>query len=166
VVGDWLETHLPGATPERRALLKHASRALVKKGDARVLQAWGLGQAFRGEASFAITPRRVAVGDAVALGITLVSTAAKPQTLAIDYVVHHVKANGGTSPKVFKGWQRVLAPHETCVLSKKHSLRPITTRVYHPGGHRVDLQVNGKVVATATFELRAAAGGRSRPAAQ
>jgi 3-methyladenine DNA glycosylase AlkC len=154
VVAHWLETHLPGATPERRALLKHASRTLVKKGDARVLKAWGLGGAFRGEASLTITPRRIAIGGAVGLELTLVSTAAKPQALAIDYVVHHVKANGSTSPKVFKGWQLALAPRETRMLAKKHSLRLITTRVYHPGEHRVDVQINGKPVASSSFVLR------------
>ncbi len=82
------------------------------------------------------------------------STSAKPQALAIDYVVHHVKANGSTSPKVFKGWQLTLAPRESRVLTKKHSLRPITTRVYYPGEHRVDVQVNGRPVASAVFVLR------------
>lgn len=154
VVGDWLETHLPDASPERRALLRHASRTLVKKGDARVLEAWGLGQAFKGEAVFSLAPKRVAVGGAVALSLQLVSASNKPQLLAIDYVVHHVKANGSTSPKVFKGWQLTLAPRETRVLAKQHSLRPITTRVYYPGEHRIDVQVNGKTVATAAFVLR------------
>lgn len=152
-VADWLDTHLPGATPERRALLKHASRTLVKKGDARVLAAWGLGAAFNGEATLRLRPKRVAVGGALELTLELTSTARKPQRLAIDYVVHHVKANGGTSPKVFKGWTRTLAAGETVALAKKHSLKTITTRVYHPGLHRIAVQVNGQVVAEAAFRL-------------
>lgn len=155
VVGDWLETHLPGASAERRALLRHASRTLVKKGDARVLAAWGLGQAFKGEAVFSLAPKRVAVGGAVSLSLQLSSASNKPQRLAIDYVVHHVKANGTTSPKVFKGWQLTLAPRESRVLAKNHSLRPITTRVYYPGEHRIDVQANGRTIASATFMLRA-----------
>jgi 3-methyladenine DNA glycosylase AlkC len=151
---DWLDEHLPGAPPERRALLKHASRTLLKKGDTRVLKAWGLGAPLRGEVAFAIAPENATIGGHVTLALTLRSTARKPQALAIDYVVHHVKANGSTSPKVFKGWQLVLAPRETRVLAKNHSLRPITTRVYHPGEHRVDVQVNGKPVASASFVLR------------
>ena len=153
-VADWLDAHLPGATPARRALLKHASRSLVKQGHARTLSAWGLGGRLRGDATLAITPRRVAVGGAVALELSLVSTSAKPQALAIDYVVHHVKANGTTSPKVFKGWQLALAPREARVLSKKHSLKPVTTRVYHPGEHRVEVKVNGRTVASSSFVLR------------
>ena len=153
-VADWLDAHLPGATPARRALLKHASRSLVKQGHARTLSAWGLGGRLRGDATLAITPRRVAVGGAVALELSLVSTSAKPQALAIDYVVHHVKANGTTSPTVFKGWQLALAPREARVLSKKHSLKPVTTRVYHPGEHRVEVKVNGRTVASSSFVLR------------
>ena len=36
VVADWLTSHLPGAGKERTALLRHASRTLIKSGDARV----------------------------------------------------------------------------------------------------------------------------------
>lgn len=154
VVASWLETHLPDAPAERRALLRHASRTLVKKGDARVLKAWGLGQAFKGEAVFSLAPKRATVGGSVALSLALASTSSKPQRLAIDYVVHHVKANGTTSPKVFKGWQLTLAPRETRTLAKRHSLRPITTRVYRPGLHRVEVQINGKTVAESGFQLR------------
>ena len=69
--------------------------------------------------------------------------------------MHHVKANGDTSAKVFKGWTLELAGGETRRLEKKHSLRPITTRRYYPGRHRVQLQVNGSVVAEAAFTLLA-----------
>ena len=155
VVADWLRDHLPDAPPERRALLRHASRTLLKQGHPRVLKAWGLGQALRGEAQLTLSPRRVAVGGKVELALQLASTSAKAQGLAIDYVVHHVKANGSTSPKVFKGWQRTLGPHDTCRLLKSHSLKPVTTRVLYPGEHRVDVQVNGKVVASASFRLLA-----------
>ena len=153
-VADWLHAHLPGATPERRALLRHASRTLVKQGDARVLQAWGLGQALRGRAALSLSPGAVRVGGRLQVALELASTSARAQDLAIDYVVHHVKANGSTSPKVFKGWKRTLAARETVRLLKSHSLKPVTTRVLHPGVHRVDVQVNGKVVASAAFTLK------------
>lgn len=153
LVAGWLEEHLPGAPAERTALLRHASRTLVKRGDPRVLGAWGLGQRFRGEATLVVSPRRVAVGGSVTLVATLASSSPRAQALAVDYVVHHVKANGSSSPKVFKGWKLELAARATRRLEKAHSLKPITTRVYYPGVHRVELQVNGKVVAEAAFTL-------------
>lgn len=151
---EWLETHLPGAGPARRALLKHASRTLIKQGEPRVLAAFGLGARFRGEAALALTPARIALGEAVTLALTLRSTARSAQTLHIDYAVHHVKAHGGTTPKVFKGWHLTLAPREARVLTRRHAVRPITTRVYYAGLHRVVVQINGQAVAEAAFNLR------------
>jgi 3-methyladenine DNA glycosylase AlkC len=157
VVVDWLRRYLPDASPERRALLRHASRSLIKAGDTAVLDHWGQGAALQGRATLAVAPGSIALGDVVTLSATLTSLARQPQALVVDYVVHHVKANGRTSPKVFKGWSLTLAPGEVRTLVKRHAVRPITTRVYHPGAHRVALQVNGSVVAEDGFVLRGGA---------
>lgn len=154
LIADWLAAHLPDASAERRALLRHASRTLIKRGDRRVLAAWGVGGAFRGSATLRAAPKRIAVGESVTLQATLVSAARRAQTLAIDLIVHHVKADGGSSPKVFKGWQRTLPAGGTLALTKALAFRPITTRRYYPGVHRIELQVNGRAVAEATFTLR------------
>jgi 3-methyladenine DNA glycosylase AlkC len=156
LVADWLAAHLPAATAERRRLLRHASRSLIKQGHTRVLEAWGLGRPLRGSATLAIKPARVAVGGSVQLAVALSSTAAKPQRLAVDYAVHHVKADGSTSPKVFKGWNIELPARTTLALTKSHSLKPVTIRRYHAGRHRITLQVNGKTMAEAAFTLRLA----------
>jgi 3-methyladenine DNA glycosylase AlkC len=150
----WLEQHLVDAPAARRSLLKHASRSLIKQGDPRVLKAWGLGQPFKGSAALKLSARKVALGESLALAVTLQSTSARRQQLLVDYAVHHMKANGQTNPKVFKGWVVELAPHERRVLNKQHALRPITTRVYHPGRHAVDIRVNGEVLAERNFVLR------------
>jgi 3-methyladenine DNA glycosylase AlkC len=153
LVADWLAEHLPGASPQRTALLRHASRTLIKQGDRRVLAAWGLGQRLRGSAMLAVAPAAVALGDSLDLTVTLVSSSAKPQRLAVDYAVHHVKADGSVRPKVFKGWVVTLPARGTLALARRHSMKPVTTRRYHPGAHAIDLQVNGEVVASAGFTL-------------
>jgi hypothetical protein len=86
--------------------------------------------------------------------VTLRSDASRAQTLVVDYAVHHVKASGASSAKVFKGWNTTLAPHATLALSKRHSMRLVTTRSYHAGRHEVDLRVNGRIVAQAFFDLK------------
>jgi hypothetical protein len=73
----------------------------------------------------------------------------------IDYAVHHVKANGSTSPKVFKGWAVELGPREARALERRHSFKPVTTRRYYPGAHLVDLRINGQVLGEAAVQLRA-----------
>jgi len=154
LLAGWLATHLPGAPAARSALLRHASRGLVKAGDAAVLAAWGLGAAFRGRVALAVSPTALAVGDVLTLSLDLHSTARGPQRLAIDYAVHHVKAAGHTTPKVFKGWVVDLAPGEQRTLVKRHSLKVVTTRRYHPGAHAVDVRINGQVLAEAGFVLK------------
>ena len=149
----WLREHLPGAAPERRALLKHASRTLIKQGHAPVLQAWGLGAPLRGEVRLMLSPKRLAVGDVLRLSLQLRSTSARAQRLQIDYAVHHVKADGSTSPKVFKGWSVDLAAHQQLTLERRHSMRAVTTRRYHAGMHAVDVRINGEVVVEASFRL-------------
>jgi 3-methyladenine DNA glycosylase AlkC len=153
VLVEWLERHLPGASPERAALLRHASRTLIKQGHPRVLAAWGRGSALEGHASLELGPRQLTFGSAVTLALTISSRSARAQSLTIDYVVHHVKADGRTSPKVFKGWNAVVAPGATVTLTKRHSVKPITTRRYYPGTHRVVIQANGQPVAEAAFDL-------------
>ncbi len=153
VLADWLRRHLPGAPPERRALLRHASRTLIKAGDRRVLAAWGLDRAFKGDAVLTLEPRRLHVGESFALSLHLVSTAARRQKLVVDYAVHHVKADGRLRPKVFKGWTLELPAHGQRVLVKTHSMREVTTRRYHPGRHAVDVRGNGRVLARVEFDL-------------
>ncbi|MFZ5551268.1 MAG: DNA alkylation repair protein [Pseudomonadota bacterium] len=161
-LADWLERHLPGASAERRALLRHASRTLIKQGHPRVLQAWGVGGRFRGQAALVVSPAAAAVGGGVALALTLRSTARRPQDLVVDYAVHHMTARGVPSPKVFKGWTLTLAPGEERALARQHSLKPITTRRYHPGWHAVSVHINGVPVAEAGFELALAGATRGR----
>ncbi|QCB47345.1 DNA alkylation repair protein [Hydrogenophaga sp. PAMC20947] len=153
LVAHWVTRHLVGADAHRRALLKHASRSLVKQGHPPTLAAWGLGAKFQGNVHFNLSSAQVSIGDSLTLQATLRSSSDRPQKLAIDYAVHHVRANGSTSPKVFKGWAVVLAPGEQRQLEKRHSLRPVTTRQLYPGHHRVALHVNGVETTSSSFEL-------------
>ncbi|MES2958431.1 MAG: DNA alkylation repair protein [Pseudomonadota bacterium] len=152
VVG-WVREHLPEASRERRSLLKHASRSLIKQGDAQMLALWGASSPFEGSVTLSLSPRRLGVGDSVVLSLRLRSRSALAQDLLIDYAVHHVKANGSTSAKVFKGWSLKLAPGEARTLAKQHSMRTVTTRRYHAGRHLVDVRINGQAVAQAAFSL-------------
>ncbi len=149
----WLKQHLPEASAERRSLLKHASRTLIKAGDPSVLKAWGLGGKFAGRAALKLTPARVRLGEQVQLSLNLQSSSKRDQSLAIDYAIHHVKADGSTSPKVFKGWVLQLPAGGIRELEKVHSMREITTRRYYAGRHQVTIQINGQMVAQSSFML-------------
>jgi 3-methyladenine DNA glycosylase AlkC len=154
-VAQWVAHHLSGASAQRRSLLKHASRSLIKQGHPSTLTAWGLGAGFQGELHFTTSSEHASVGDSLALKATVRSTSDQAQQLVIDYAVHHVRNNGSTSPKVFKGWSLVLAPGEQRLLEKQHSLRPVSTRQLYPGHHRIGLHINGQEMASAGFQLTA-----------
>ena len=153
VLVQWLQNHLPDATAARQQMLRHACRTLVKAGHPQVLQAWGLGAPFKGQAALQLSSAQVQLGSGVALKLALKSTSPDAQNLVVDYAVHHVKANGSTSAKVFKGWKLQLPAGGTVQLSKQHAVRPISTRSYHAGWHAVQVQINGSVVAETGFDL-------------
>jgi 3-methyladenine DNA glycosylase AlkC len=153
LLADWLDRHLTDANAERRALLRHASRTLIKQGHPRVMAAWGIGGRFKGEVTFGITPKKLKVGDELTLTLQVQSRSRSAQTLAIDYTVHHMTARGVPSPKVFKGWSLTLEPGEERTLTRRHSLKVITTRTYYAGWHAISIQANGTQIAEAGFTL-------------
>lgn len=142
-----------GASPERLWLIRHALRSLVKAGHPQALALLGYGEVSVSLVDFRLEPAEVKLGEGVTFTFTLRNDAAAPQDLLIDYLVHYVKANGSTSPKVFKLTTRTLAPGETVTIEKKHALRPVTTRVHYPGQHTIEVQVNGQIVGGKGFEL-------------
>lgn len=142
-----------GASPERLRLIRHALRSLVKAGHPQALALLGYGEVSVSLVDFRLEPAEVKLGEGVTFTFTLRNDAAAPQDLLIDYLVHYVKANGSTSPKVFKLTTRTLAPGETFTIEKKHALRPVTTRVHYPGQHTIEVQVNGQIVGGKGFEL-------------
>jgi 3-methyladenine DNA glycosylase AlkC len=137
----------------RRALVRHALRTLIKKGDAGALAVLGYGGADGITATLMITPAEVQIPGAITLTAELMNEGSELQEVVIDFCIHFVKANGGTGAKVFKWTTRVLAVGERLILTKTHPLRPVTTRTYYRGLHRVSLQVNGVMLAEGTFLL-------------
>jgi 3-methyladenine DNA glycosylase AlkC len=75
------------------------------------------------------------------------------QEVAVDLVVHFVKANGSTAPRVFKGAVRTLGPGGSTVVTRLISLAQQSTRTHHPGVHRVQVQVNGVRSDAGSFHL-------------
>ncbi|MCM4078826.1 hypothetical protein [Paractinoplanes hotanensis] len=73
-------------------------------------------------------------------------------TPAIDYVVHHRKANSAQTAKTYKLTTATLAPGATLEVRRRHSFRVITTRRYYPGPHGIALQVTGVASEVVSFE--------------
>lgn len=151
---DIAERWLDGASAERRALVKHALRSAVKRGDRRALALLGYGKApkIRIE-NIRFEPKRVRVGDSTRITFSLASTASRAQSLSVDLAVHFVKSRGQANAKVFKVAVLSLGPGEVAEVSKKISLAVHTTRKPNPGKHAVEALVNGERVDLGAFTV-------------
>jgi 3-methyladenine DNA glycosylase AlkC len=143
------------AAPDRHTpkLVRHGLRTLLKQGHPGALALLGFAPATVEVVGPVTTPAEVPYGGEVTFTATVVNTGDTPATLAIDYVVHHRKANGTQTGKTFKLTTVTLAPGERFAVERRHSFREITTRRYHPGAHAVELQVNGVRSGRADFVL-------------
>lgn len=149
IAADWLK----GASPERKKLVRHACRSLIKQGYEPVLEAFGLYSPEIKLSAFAIDEEVVRFGQLASFSGELVSTAGKPQDLVIDYVMHFRKANGTLAPKVFKWIKITLEPGARHKLARKHGIKPITTRTYYGGKQAVSLRINGQDFGYCEFDL-------------
>ena len=134
---------LAGPGPHTRKLVRHGLRTLIKRGHPGALALLGFAPATVEVTGPVSTSREVPYGGELVFTATVTNTGDAPATLAIDYVVHHRKADGSQSPKTFKLTTATLAPGQRLAVERRHSFRQITTRRYHPGTHAVALQVNG-----------------------
>lgn len=145
---------LQDASPERRDVVEQALRSAVKRGVPEALRLLGYGRKAAVSVEDArISPRRVAIGGRVSISFVLRSRSRAAQDLLVDLAVHFVKANGRTSPKVFKLKRLSLPPRGRMPLSTSVSLAVHTTRKPRPGRHIVDLIVNGEATPIGFFQV-------------
>ena len=128
----------------RRRLVGHALRTLIKAGDPAALDV--LGYSSRSPARVGevqIDPIEVAIGGKVKVVVTIENPSAQQAGALVDIVVHFVKADGSTSPKVFKGGELDLGAGESGQIRKTISLAQHTTRKHYPGTHMLEVAING-----------------------
>lgn len=148
IAADWLK----GASKDRQRLVKHACRTLIKQGHQKTLSSFGYQPVEPNDVKLSVRTPTVNYGGALEFDLSL-GGLPNGTGLMIDYAIHFVKANGKKSPKVFK-WKD-LKSHSGGALedSRTHAIKPITTRVYYPGEHLIEIIVNGRSVAQAEFTL-------------
>lgn len=149
---DIAERWLYGGDKNTKQLVSHALRTMRKQGHQRTLSLLGLAQ---GQGltvtGLKLAAPRVLVGESLAFDFTLASDA--DGVVAVNYVVHHLRANGGWSGKVFHLGNKRFTAGESIAMGKSHSFRRVTTRRYYPGVHKLEIQAGGSSLATAEFEL-------------
>ena len=140
----------------RRRLIRHGLRTLIKQAHPGALAVLGYDASSAARvASVRITPERVSIGDSVRIEVDLDNPSDAAAGALADLVVHFVKANGSTAPKVFKGGEFDVDAGRSITFRKTISLKQHSTRTHYPGMHRVEIQLNGQTVEGGEFELSA-----------
>lgn len=129
--------------PNTAWVVRHGLRTLIKKAHPGALALQGFTPASLTVSAPSLDRRTVALPAELAFEFEVSNTGADPARLAVDYIVHYMKANGSQSEKVFKLAALSLPPGETKTVAKRHAFRQMTTRVHHPGTHALELQING-----------------------
>lgn len=135
-------------------IVKHAARTLLKAGNKEVMGLFG----FRKENGVKVdkllveTPK-VKMGKDLVFSFTVHNNSKKPKTIRLEYAMYYLRANGSLSKKVFKISEKEYKPGKSTTVTRKQSFKPITTRVYYPGKHKVSVIVNGHEEAMDDFVL-------------
>jgi len=144
---------LKDASRNRERLVRHACRTLIKQGHQPTLSALGYGELRAKFTDFKLHSNQIQLGNSLQFEFKIQNTTKQSQPIILDYAIHFMKANGSLSPKVFKLKTGVLKPNEMLNIEKAHKIKPITTRTFHPGAHKVEILANGKSLGSLAFTL-------------
>jgi 3-methyladenine DNA glycosylase AlkC len=136
------------------ALLKHACRTLLKRGDALALRLFGHHDDVRVRVSnFRLAAVRLPIGGTLAFSFSVALAQDEPAKLRLEYAVDFVKAAGSTSRKMFKIGERHVEPGKRLCIERRHRFTDFSTRRHYPGPHRITVLVNGVERAARTLRL-------------
>ncbi|MDF1696649.1 MAG: DNA alkylation repair protein [Saprospiraceae bacterium] len=150
VLGRWKTKNL---STDKKRMIHHALRTLIKQGHQGALAIIGYDDDFELDISCLTFKDKVKWKDNFSFEYTVKNKRATSKKLLIDYGIGFQKKDGRIATKIFKLKKIEIGPHASISRSKSFSFKPITTRTYYPGEHHFQLQINGKIVATNTFEL-------------
>ena len=126
-------------------VVRHGLRTLVKRGDPAALAILGVDHNAPIEITdLACSPSTIAIGEATTVSFTLL--APEGTKAVIDYLVHYQGARGPKSGKVFKLTVRDLPAGEAVNFSRQHRFDHVSIRTIYPGPHRIEVQVNGRIL--------------------
>jgi 3-methyladenine DNA glycosylase AlkC/predicted GIY-YIG superfamily endonuclease len=138
--------------PKTEKLIKHGLRTLLKKGDQKALALFGLsGCKDVSIKKMSIPQKFVSIeGEVEFIADYHVK---KKSLLRFEYAMYFLRKNGEYSRKVFKISEKEVESGKFQLI-RKHSFRKISTRVYYPGLHKIELIINGKVYTQSEFQLQ------------
>ena len=135
-------------------MIKHGCRTLLKQGHTDALALFGLHAVKNIRIQdFQIVTPEVTIGTSLEFSFKLINDRNEKVKIRLEYGLYYQKANGTLSRKVCKISEKEYAENSVTLITRKHSFRVITTRVFHPGLHQVSIIINGNEFEKQGFEL-------------
>jgi 3-methyladenine DNA glycosylase AlkC len=130
-------------------VVRHGLRGPVKAGDPAALRLLGIDVDAQIEViALTVDPAKIAIGSTATITCTLVSAAPEAVDAVIDMRISFANAAGDlTRSRVFKLVRRRLEPGAEQTIIRRQPFRPVSIRALYPGRHRIDIQVNGRILA-------------------
>ena len=139
-------------TDELAWMRRHALRTLIKQGHAGAMEALGYRSDAPVTAQIILGAQVVSIGDAMPFEVILDSAEDLP--VLVDYRIDFMRAGGKRAEKVFKLKAAEVRAGKALKVKKSHRFKGgATTFTLYEGAHRIIVQVNGRDVAEALFEL-------------
>ncbi|AEV39551.1 DNA alkylation repair enzyme [Pseudovibrio sp. FO-BEG1] len=145
----WMEE----PTEQRKRMVRHALRSNVKAAHLPSLAVLGYDPKHAQVVSGELRDSRVEFGSKLSFAAEIANSSDLPISYMLDFVIYHRKANGILAPKVFKWKRGELRAGQTLSVTGQHSMRPITTRRYYDGEHKLAVLLNGVETPVGSFEL-------------
>jgi len=135
-------------------IIRHSLRTLIKDGYKPALKLIGVQPEVKIELRLMkLKKKRIRIGDSLDFEFEIKLLQDKKAQLEIDYILWFRRMNGELGRKVFKLKKTTASSQEVLHLRKSHPLKAISTRKYYKGSQRLDLQVNGDVKGSLTWEI-------------
>lgn len=134
-------------------ILHHASRSLLKQGNKEIGRLFGLKEDVLTVTNLKIVTPSISIGEVFTFEVEIENTSNEIVNARIEYVLYFLMKNGEYSKKVFMISKQKIEGGSKKVFIKNHSFKPITTRTYYKGEHKLGLQVNGRETESKTFTL-------------
>jgi 3-methyladenine DNA glycosylase AlkC len=136
-------------------VIRHSLRTLIKSGHPGALALLGFETTGLEVQDWHLSSDKLSLGESLTFSFALQSTSQKPQSLALNYAIHFMKARGKTKPKVFRLPNKRLEPGERLTIEKVHKFLNYKNQSFYSGEHYLELIINGVSYHKTAFGLRA-----------
>lgn len=141
-----------GQSVETDWIIKHGLRTLLKQGDAKALSLMGYKNPNGVRVESWTVASEVFLGQKIGFEASLNLENFIGQKVRLEYAISFIRKQKKPYRKLFK-ISEFVAIKSVKNVNKLHDFKPISTRTYYAGKHRVELLVNGVVMAESEFIL-------------